>query len=147
MPPIRRGFEDAEVSLAEAAAYDDVGIATLQRLPGEDIELATQQPAMLETLRVSVTSDQIGQGQADIAGVPMLVVPRHSQRIRVTIANNGDPAVPDPTIAIGGGPSVGATNGYLIEAGERLTIDTRAALYAVSVGAAVTVSWLTELEA
>lgn len=118
-------------------------------LPGEDMEVEPEvAPLPSPVNRTSVTSDTLAIGVVQVRGetspVPVLVVPYHQDRLRITVKNQASSA---DFVYIGSFPSLtGENDGVRLAQNDTLTLETRAALYAIcAAGTVVPLSFISEL--
>lgn len=80
-------------------------------------------------------------GQQPLSTTAVQVVPAGTSRQLAAIVRNQDAAI---SIYIGNTAGVTSTTGILLKAGESITINTRAAIYAVAASGTPTAGYLTE---
>lgn len=123
-------------------AYDEV-------MPGETMEvLPAVAPAPPQVQRVTITSDTVAIGRVTVEGlafpVPVMVVPYHRDRLRITIKNMN--IVAGNAVYVGSAPSVTTESGIRLDALDTMTLETRAALWAICASAeSAIVGFISEL--
>lgn len=146
--PVVEELPDQEAELAEDENLEDEGTTYSEELPGEDDPIDDRGLPRILAQRVSLVSDTIllGHSQFPPDSAPQILVPRHRDRLRVTIQCVIDTGT-EPPVYLGRGPDLRAGEGYEIVTDDPLVFETRAPIYAVtgSGTGSVNVQWAAEL--
>lgn len=139
---------DEADELADKEQLKDAGTAFEEKLPGENDGIPQARLIEITAQRVTEVSDTIVTGALNLGAdsPPALLIPRHRDRLRVTLSR-GDTDTSAPIPLIGYGHDLTPNTGYRLNIGQELTLATRAPIY-VMTGTGTnscTVQWIIEL--
>ncbi len=145
--PVQSEVIDLPAETTKADDIDDTGYIWDQSYPGDTQGMPKANLPIFTANRVTEVSDYILFGYSLLAGdtPPFILVPKHRDRLRVTVQVDYNAA--NPTVYLGSGPDIVAGGGWAVLSNIPITFDTRDAIYATTNTSAnaTRIQWAIEL--